>query len=155
MTERELIARQQQLGDSSFMVSRCGSFFVAYGAAAFALARATGYRVMRRVRKGGVSVLSLGFPESRVEHVKNRITAAGGMVDSSADDHFLFSGIDGSEDMSLVFTPTQRVKSAKRSPIEEVYDGVMSFDISRSTPLDAMIRLAHLQEIGRADKIIN
>ena len=57
MTERELIQQQQELGDSRFLVTRSGKFFSAYGCGAFALARATGYRVMHRQRKGGNFVL--------------------------------------------------------------------------------------------------
>ena len=66
MTERELIQQQQELGDSRFLVTRSGKFFSAYGCGAFALARATGYRVMHRQRKGGNFVLTTGFPESHV-----------------------------------------------------------------------------------------
>ena len=58
MTERELIQQQQELGDSRFLVTRSGKFFSAYGCGAFALARATGYRVMHRQRKGGNFVLT-------------------------------------------------------------------------------------------------
>jgi len=56
MTERELIQQQQELGDSRFLVTRSGKFFSAYGCGAFALARATGYRVMHRQRSGGVGL---------------------------------------------------------------------------------------------------
>ena len=63
MTERELIQQQQELGDSRFLVTRSGKFFSAYGCGAFALARATGYRVMHRQRKGGNFVLTTGFPD--------------------------------------------------------------------------------------------
>lgn len=54
MTERELIQQQQELGDSRFLVTRSGKFFSAYGCGAFALARATGYRVMHRQRKAEI-----------------------------------------------------------------------------------------------------
>lgn len=81
MTERELIQQQQELGDSRFLVTRSGKFFSAYGCGAFALARATGYRVMHRQRKGGNFVLTTGFPESHVGKVMEQIIAAGGKID--------------------------------------------------------------------------
>jgi hypothetical protein len=94
MTERELIQQQQELGDSRFLVTRSGKFFSAYGCGAFALARATGYRVMHRQRKGGNFVLTTGFPESHVGKVMEQIIAAGGKIDRQDDGSFVFSGID-------------------------------------------------------------
>ena len=85
MTERELIQQQQELGDSRFLVTRSGKFFSAYGCGAFALARATGYRVMHRQRKGGNFVLTTGFPESHVGKVMEQIIAAGGKIDRQDD----------------------------------------------------------------------
>ena len=93
MTERELIQQQQELGDSRFLVTRSGKFFSAYGCGAFALARATGYRVMHRQRKGGNFVLTTGFPESHVGKVMEQIIAAGGKIDRQDDGSFVFSGI--------------------------------------------------------------
>ena len=105
MTERELIQQQQELGDSRFLVTRSGKFFSAYGCGAFALARATGYRVMHRQRKGGNFVLTTGFPESHVGKVMEQIIAAGGKIDRQDDGSFVFSGIDGSEAEALVSIP--------------------------------------------------
>lgn len=118
MTERELIQQQQELGDSRFLVTRSGKFFSAYGCGAFALARATGYRVMHRQRKGGNFVLTTGFPESHVGKVMEQIIAAGGKIDRQDDGSFVFSGIDG----------------------------ILSFDLSRSTPMDAMNFIDLLQK---------
>lgn len=108
MTERELIQQQQELGDSRFLVTRSGKFFSAYGCGAFALARATGYRVMHRQRKGGNFVLTTGFPESHVGKVMEQIIAAGGKIDWQDDGSFVFSGIDGSEAEALVSIPEKR-----------------------------------------------
>lgn len=108
MTERELIQQQQELGDSRFLVTRSGKFFSAYGCGAFALARATGYRVMHRQRKGGNFVLTTGFPESHVGKVMEQIIAAGGKIDRQDDGSFVFSGIDGSEAEALVSSPKKR-----------------------------------------------
>lgn len=102
MTEQELINKQKEYGDSRFAVTRSGKFFCAYGCGAFALARATGYRVMRRPRKGGHSVLTTGFPESRLANVLEQIAACGGEIVVQEIDSFVFAGIDGSEDDGLV-----------------------------------------------------
>ena len=45
--------RQEQAGNREYYLVLVGSFLHAYGHGAFALARATGYRVMRKQRKWG------------------------------------------------------------------------------------------------------
>lgn len=81
MTEQELILRQSELGSDSFLVTKLGNFYSAYDCGAFALARATGYSVMRRPRRGGRFVLTTGFPVGRLDAVLSMIGAAGGCVD--------------------------------------------------------------------------
>ena len=119
MTERELIQQQQELGDSRFLVTRSGKFFSAYGCGAFALARATGYRVMHRQRKGGNFVLTTGFPESHVGKVMEQIIAA-----------------EGGQDR----------KGSKSSYDNSLQAMILSFDLSRSTPMDAMNFIDLLQK---------
>ena len=121
MTERELIQQQQELGDSRFLVTRSGKFFSAYGCGAFALARATGYRVMHRQRKGGNFVLTTGFPESHVEAE------------------------------ALVSIPEKTEGGQDRKGSKSSYDNslqamILSFDLSRSTPMDAMNFIDLLQK---------
>ena len=118
MTERELIQQQQELGDSRFLVTRSGKFFSAYGCGAFALARATGYRVMHRQRKGGNFVLTTGFPESHVGKVMEQIKTEGG----------------------------QDRKGSKSSYDNSLQAMILSFDLSRSTPMDAMNFIDLLQK---------
>ena len=141
MTERELIQQQQELGDSRFLVTRSGKFFSAYGCGAFALARATGYRVMHRQRKGGNFVLTTGFPESHVGKVMEQIIAAGGKIDRQDDGSFVFSGIDGSEAEG-----GQDRKGSKSSYDNSLQAMILSFDLSRSTPMDAMNFIDLLQK---------
>ena len=131
MTERELIQQQQELGDSRFLVTRSGKFFSAYGCGAFALARATGYRVMHRQRKGGNFVLTTGFPESHVGKVMEQI--------------------DGSEAEALVSIPEKTEGGQDRKGSKSSYDNslqamILSFDLSRSTPMDAMNFIDLLQK---------
>lgn len=151
MTERELIQQQQELGDSRFLVTRSGKFFSAYGCGAFALARATGYRVMHRQRKGGNFVLTTGFPESHVGKVMEQIIAAGGKIDRQDDGSFVFSGIDGSEAEALVSIPEKTEGGQDRKGSKSSYDNslqamILSFDLSRSTPMDAMNFIDLLQK---------
>ena len=56
-----------------------GMFYHAYGCGAFALSRATGYRVLRKQRKHG-DVLVCGFPASQLDTVLQRIREAGEVV---------------------------------------------------------------------------
>ena len=144
MTERELIQQQQELGDSRFLVTRSGKFFSA-------LARATGYRVMHRQRKGGNFVLTTGFPESHVGKVMEQIIAAGGKIDRQDDGSFVFSGIDGSEAEALVSIPEKTEGGQDRKGSKSSYDNslqamILSFDLSRSTPMDAMNFIDLLQK---------
>ena len=134
MTERELIQQQQELGDSRFLVTRSGKFFSAYGCGAFALARATGYRVMHRQRKGG-----------------NFVLTTGGKIDRQDDGSFVFSGIDGSEAEALVSIPEKTEGGQDRKGSKSSYDNslqamILSFDLSRSTPMDAMNFIDLLQK---------
>lgn len=82
-----------------------GSFLHAYGAGAFALARATGYKVKRKHRKLG-EVLTAGFPATRIDQVMEKIVAAGGEAAPLEDGKtWLFKGIDGTPDESMIAEP--------------------------------------------------
>jgi hypothetical protein len=148
MTEQELINKQKEYGDSRFAVTRSGKFFCAYGCGAFALARATGYRVMRRPRKGGHCVLTTGFPESRLANVLEQIAACGGEIVVQEANSFVFTGIDGSEDNGLV-SEQKPPKGHKATGIQKdeaaLREQVLSFDLTRSTPMEAMLFLDTLQ----------
>lgn len=148
MTEQELINKQKEYGDSRFTVTRSGKFFCAYGCGAFALARATGYRVMRRPRKGGHSVLTTGFLESRLANVLEQIAACGGEVVVQETDSFVFTGIDGSEDDGLVSEqkpPKEHKATGIRKDEAALRERILSFDLSHSTPMEAMLFLDTLQ----------
>lgn len=149
MTEQELINKQKEYGDSRFAVTRSGKFFCAYGCGAFALARATSYRVMRRPRKGGNFVLTTGFPESRLANVLEQIAAHGGKIVEQDTDGFVFSGIDGSEDNGLVSEqkpPKEHQAAGIRMDEAALRERVLSFDLSHSTPMEAMLFLDTLQK---------
>ena len=47
MTEKEILQEQETIGQTAFYLIAVGMFYHAYGCGAFALARATGYRVLR------------------------------------------------------------------------------------------------------------
>lgn len=151
MTENELEQRQQEYGDKMFVVTKSGKFFSAYGCGAFALARATGYRVMRRHRKGGHFVLTTGFPESRIENVLEQIVACGGKIVEQDTDSFVFSGIDGGEDDGLVSdqkptVPRHGKENKKQVSGDSLQALILSFDLSRSTPMEAMNFIDRLQK---------
>jgi len=155
MTERELIRKQAEYGEERFPVVRSGKFFLACDCGAFALARATGYRVMRRPRREGC-VLTTGFPESRLEKVLGQIAAAGGRIERQDADSFVFSGVDGGEDETLVSEQPRKElrkgKGAERIPAEQTLrETIRSFDLSRSTPMEAMNFIDRLQKQLRAE----
>ena len=115
------------------------------------MARATGYRVMHRQRKGGNFVLTSGFPESHVGKVMEQIIAAGGKIARQDDGSFVYSGIDGGEAEAMV-TITEKTEGGKdRKGSKSSYDYslqamILSFDLSRSTPMDAMNFIDLLQK---------
>ena len=64
-----MLAWQEQTGNREFYMILIGSFMHAYGNGAFALSRATGYRVMRKRRKAG-NLVTTGFPIASLEQVR-------------------------------------------------------------------------------------
>ena len=150
MTEQELIEKQQRCGDQLFAVSRSGKFYRAYGCGAFALARATGYRVIRRPRKCGRFILTAGFPESRLENVLNQIESKGGTIIQRGSDEFFFSGLDGNEDDTLITEQRPNLApkgmaATKTSGNDRLKESILSFDLSHSTPMDALAFIDKLQ----------
>ena len=93
MTEKEILQQQEGNGQKAFYLMAVGMFYHAYGCGAFALARATGYRVLRKHRKGG-DILVCGFPANQLETVLQRIREAGGEVEAAGEKAFLFGFAD-------------------------------------------------------------
>lgn len=89
-----------------------------HGNGAFALARATGYRVMRRSLKQG-PVLSCGFPLASLQNVKSHIRKAGGIVREEDSGMLVFYGIDGTPDETLVASdaPSSPLASCLPNPM--------------------------------------
>ena len=171
MTEREILEKQEENGNQAFYLVQKGIFYDAYGHGAFALARATGYKVMKKHRKAG-DIVQAGFGVQQLNKVIGKIEEAGGSVEMIDDKTFVFSGIDGTPDESMVQEPeSNRCKALppNRSlfhtgevglPIRNIAadDGVIlgsgyawlamavsSFPLSSSTPLDAMQFIGDLQ----------
>ena len=67
MTEKEILQQQEQNEQKVFYLIAVGMFYHAYGGGAFALSRATDYRVLRKHRKGG-DILVCGFPANQLEN---------------------------------------------------------------------------------------
>ena len=97
------------------------------------------------------ALLTTGFPESHVGKVMEQIIAAGGKIDRQDDGSFVFSGIDGSEAEALVSIPEKTEGGQDRKGSKSSYDNslqamILSFDLSRSTPMDAMNFIDLLQK---------
>ena len=92
-------------------------------------------------------MLTTGFPESHVGKVMEQIIAAGGKIDRQDDGSFVFSGIDGSEAEALVSIPEKTEGGQDRKGSKSSYEAmILSFDLSRSTPMDAMNFIDLLQK---------
>ena len=167
MTEKEVLDLQQQSGNQKFYLILVGSFLHAYGNGAFALSRATGYRVMRKPRKQLGEILTTGFPISQLDSVRNKIYDAGGEIEKVDEKTWIFRGIDGKPDESVIseiINPTSGPflrpsgskrpfgsSAPKRGGELGLVDEIIGFNLSMSTPMDAMNFIAKLQQQLKQD----
>ena len=158
MTEKEILNLQEENGQSAYYLMLVGTLYHAYGCGAFALARATGYRVVRKHRRGG-EILTCGFPMSQLDTVVSRVRAAGGSVEAAEGKTYLFSGLDGTPDEKLIaeqrpqtVTPSSKEVLQSEVPFSWLADELLSFNLSLSTPMDAMNLIARLQKRLREEQ---
>ena len=138
MTEKEILQQQELNEQKTFYLIAVGMFYHAYGCGAFALARATGYRVLSKHRKGG-DILTCGFPANQLDTVLQRLREAGGVVEQVGEKTFLFRGLDGTPDKKLIAEqkPQAVTFSSKDMPQSEasfswLADELLSFIFGRS-----------------------
>ena len=149
--EQELIKKQEESKNEVLCLMKIGYFFHAYNAGAYALARVMKYRVRKKVRRSGLEMITAGFPEDNLQSVIVCIKAAGGQILSQTDDWIEFTGIDcTSEGIELVeLEKKKKVLPEQVEPIKEseLSKIIRSYDLSRSTPIEAMIFISKLQEL--------
>ena len=156
MTEKEILEKQTQNGNREFYMILVGRFLHAYECGAFALSRVMGYRVIRKHRKTG-DVLVTGFPIDQFDLVRGRIREAGGDIQDLCTNTWVFRGLDGTPDDRMVcdpqpksnvsdaprtLQPTMVAASAAATWLEET---ILSFNLSASTPMQAMLFLSDVQ----------
>ena len=138
MTEKEILQQQESNGQNAFYLMAVGMFYHAYDCGAFALSRATGYRVLSKHRKGG-DILTCGFPATQLKTVLQCIREAGGDVEQVGEKTFLFHGLDGTPDESMiaeqkpqtVTSPTKDVSQPEDS-FSWLVDELLSFIFGRN-----------------------
>ena len=149
MTEKEVLDLQAECGNQEYFMILVGSFIHAYGHGAFALSRATGYQVRRKHRRELGEVLTTGFNVAQLDAVRERIFAAGGEMETVDKKTWIFRGIDGTPDPGMVSEPRLVAQTAPnhapKKGGEWLADEVRRFNLSQSTPLDAMNFIASLQ----------
>jgi hypothetical protein len=149
--EQELIKKQEESGNEVLCLMKIGYFFHAYNAGAYALARIMKYRVRKKVRRSGLEMVTAGFPADNLHAVLECIKAAGGQILSQTDDWIEFTGIDYTSDGIVVVEPEKKPKTPKvpegSSQESDLAKIIRSFDLSHSTPLDAIIFIGHLQTL--------
>lgn len=160
MTEKEVLDLQEKSGNKEFYLMLVGKFFLAYGHGAFALSRGTGYRVMRKPRKNGF-VLTCGFPIEKFDMVLLRVRDAGGQIEPLEQKLYRFSGLDGTPDERMVCETQPKAIRVSDPPVKSVEsseqrvsgcasdwlrEALLSFNLSMSTPLDAMNFIGKLQQ---------
>ena len=160
MTEQDILRKQEQNANTEFYLMLVGQFYHAYGHGAFALARATGYHVLRKQRKAG-QVLMAGFPIGRLSKVKECIEAKGGHLREVENKLLIFHGVDGTPDDGLVKemqAAPVKVENACTAPPpsghacglslwqDALCSDILNFDLAAATPLEAMLFVAQLQQ---------
>ena len=123
MTEKEILQQQELNEQKTFYLMAVGMFYHAYGCGAFALSRATGYRVLSKHRKGG-DILTCGFPANQLDTVLQRLREAGGVVEQVGEKTFFFRGLDGTPDERLIEEQKPQIAT---SPSKEVLQPEASF----------------------------
>ena len=164
MTEKEVLDKQEQAGNSEFFLILIGRFYHAYGNGAFALSRITGYHVRRKQRKMG-EVLVLGFPIDLFDSVRDRVRDAGGEMEPIDGKTWKFHGIDGTPDLSMVSEPKPESGGQPEFRVHDrssvayhattdswLEDAVRHFDLSMATPMDAMLFVNSLKQRLRRQK---
>ena len=150
MTEHEVLNLQAENGETVFYLMQRGSFFHAYGNGAFALARVTGYKVLRKQRKAG-DIFTAGFQVASLQKVLGLLQDAGASVEEQSSMLILFSGIDGTPDETLVFQARTQPRSVSADGSHDDYqwlaDEIQNFNLSLSSPMEAMNFLSRLQGI--------
>ena len=129
---------QAENGETVYYLMQRGGFFHAYGCGAFALARVTGFRVLRKRRKAG-EVLTTGFPVASLPKVRELLYAAGASVEERSQQLLLFGGIDGTPDESMVSqarTPASKaaVEHGGWGKAQAIIDDLLNFNLMQSTP---------------------
>lgn len=160
MSEKEILEKQQQAGEHEFYLVRIGLFLRAYSNGAFALARTTGYRVMRKHRKQG-DIVTCGFPSSQFEQVRQRLIDAGAQIEEAGEDLWLIRGLDDTPDESMVEAEPARTKGTTMTIVSDsqesalnfpqadygwLAEAIKGFNLSLSTPMDAMQFISSLQQ---------
>ncbi len=151
MTEKEILTKQEELGNQTFYLALVGKFLHAIDYGAFALSRATGYKIVRKKRKS-CELPICGFPIEKLDVVRERIREAGGYIEQINNQLFRFGGIDGTPDESMVSEPTHnKTDVPSRNDVSNatqsyLVNEILSFNISLSTPMDAMNFIVKLQK---------
>ena len=149
MTEQDALRRQKINGQKEFYLINVGQYWRAYGNGAFALNRACGYKVFRRQQTTGEGFYS-EFPRSAFNRVKERISFLNGTLREVDSKTYIFYGFDGTHDLSLV----QQVPVSFQAPspvqeglhLEELLTEILSFNLTSSTPVDAMMFIIKMQK---------
>ena len=122
MTEKEILQLQDENQRNAFYLIAVGMFYHAYGCGAFALARATGYRVLRKHRKHG-DILTCRFPATQLEAVLPRLREAGGVVEQAGEKTFLFRGLDGTPGESMIAEQNPQTVTSPTKDVPERIKG--------------------------------
>ena len=145
MTEKELIEQQEATENRTVYLMKVGLFFHAYNAGAYVLARVMRYHIKRKIRKSGTEILTAGFPVDSLNKVVKCFEEVGGTVVRHSDRWIEVSGLDGSPEDALV-DMAETAPRGKSDLSEHWKQEILTFDLVRATPLEAMNFLYVIQK---------
>lgn len=152
MTEQEIIEKQRKSNNTELYLLRVGMFFHAYDAAAFAVARLTGYKVMRRQRRMG-EVLTCGFPTAKLQDVKTLAEKAGAVMRHATQDDdslWLLTGADAAEDPALIAADEGPAtgsmdKNELLAELKEVRRELLGINLAELSPKEVVLSVRNIQ----------
>src|SRR5574344_1828490 len=144
MKETDIIALQKNSNGKNMYLVNVGMFYHAYDSAAFAIAKLMHYKVKRKHRRCG-DVLISGFPVNQLLKVLNTIEKNGGKIFNRNDDIIKFADIDNSVDESLIEEKVETKAVNATSNDSLLKATVADFDLTNSTPIDAMNFVSNLK----------
>ena len=142
MKEFEILKIQEASGNKTLFLQKCGGFYRGAGDCAFLLNKVMGYKVRCVERKNGGKVYVAGFPIANINSVIKKLIEYGVVLPD--DEKFVptdcitmkYDGVI--EKFEVPVAENKQIVVSVPENIQAVYDAVMGYDVSSTTPMAAI-----------------